>query len=125
MKNKILPALILAAALSLSACGGKNPDVPYELRTDDLPSAITLSEPIYDTDDNGLTRIEMVLDNDSNSNYILRYRVQWVDAKGFSIPTVMSRWDTTVVQARQTQRIFSIAPSPKAVKAFISFSYED
>ena len=94
MKIKLIPALALAATLFLSACGGKNADVPYELRTDDLPSAITLS-------------------------------VQWVDAKGFSVPTVMSRWDTTVVQARQTQRIFSIAPSPKAVKAFISFSYDD
>lgn len=125
MKIKLIPALALAATLFLSACGGKNADVPYELRTDDLPSAITLSDPVYDTDDNGLTRIEMVLDNDSDSNYTLRYRVQWVDAKGFSVPTVMSRWDTAVVQARQTQRIFSIAPSPKAVKAFISFSYDD
>ncbi len=124
MKTKLLPVLALTAALFLSACGGKQADVPYELRTDDLPSAIELSEPIYVTDSNGLIRIEMVLDNDSNTNYTLRYRVQWVDEQGFVIPTVMSRWETTVVQARQTQRIFSIAPSPKAVKAFISFSYD-
>ena len=124
MKTKLLPVLALTAALFLSACGGKQADVPYELRTDDLPSAIELSEPIYVTDSNGLIRIEMVLDNDSNTNYTLRYRVQWVDEQGFSIPTIMNRWETTVVQARQTQRIFSIAPSPKAVKAFISFSYD-
>ena len=124
MKTKLLPVLALTAALFLSACGGKQADVPYELRTDDLPSAIELSEPIYVTDSNGLIRIEMLLDNDSNTNYTLRYRVQWVDEQGFVIPTVMSRWETTVVQARQTQRIFSIAPSPKAVKAFISFSYD-
>lgn len=125
MKIKMLPALALATTLFLSACGGKNVDVPYELRIDDLPSDITVSDPIYDTDQSGLTRIELVLDNDSNTNYTLRYRVQWVDAKGFSVPTIMSRWDTTVVEARQTQRIFSVAPSAKAVKAFISFSYND
>lgn len=122
MKRVFCFFLLACAVLGLGGCGGKEP-APYELNITEVPSGIIVREPIYDTDGRGITRIELVLSNETNRSCTLRYRVQWVDAKGFSVPTVVTTWDTTVVQARQTQRILSVAPSERAVKAFISFAY--
>ncbi len=127
-------SLVLCLALFCAAAGcvrhGAPPEAavaapqlfPCEVRAVGLPSSLYVAPPVLGTAPSGFLRVEVGLENRSALKVTVLHAVEWFDAEGFALPTVMARQNRVVIPGQQAHRIAAVAPSAKAHRAVVTIS---
>lgn len=121
--------LCLMVSILLCGCATRQPEADFiapeplfqcDVQTTDLPAGLRINRPMLDADATGLLRLELAVDNTNPLSATIRHRVEWFDMRGFTVPTVMSRWERQPILPHQTLRIRAIAPSERAHRALVT-----
>ncbi|MFZ5724372.1 MAG: YcfL family protein [Pseudomonadota bacterium] len=120
MKKRAFLALIVAGALSSTACSdlkstpaqGSEEKVKYQVvASGDTESRLdvvnVIAARVGDT-----AKASVEVRNDSNFSYKFEYRFKWYDASGMEINPDSTAWTPVAIMANETKSLQSLAPNP-------------
>ena len=107
----------------LSGCVKKVKDPNFSVEDSEIYDSLEVVSEAKRIKDDGLTEIEVIFKNYTDSNEKIAYKVDWFDKDGFSIDTIMSKWKVIEVEAKRNMIIHAISPSIKATEYKIRMQY--
>ena len=119
--------IFLLSVFLLAGCVKKVKDPNFSVEDSGIYDSLEVVSEAKRIKDDGLTEIEVIFKNYTDSNEKIAYKVDWFDKDGFSIDTIMSKWKVIEVEANRNMVIHAISPSIKATeyKIRMQFPSED
>ena len=118
MKNIILKLLVVFIATFFVGCVQyqNNLDLIKKqkhiiLEDDNISNWLAFEKLNYYTKEDGLMLVEAKFTNTTKVDNKILYKIDWFDKNGFTIKTILSRWNEFEVQPKQSLVIKGISPS--------------
>ncbi len=124
-KKVLLYSILTCSTILFSGCVNKlqqdqNVSNTYEkskiiFQSNEIQNWLILEDLIYKKREDGLTQIEARFFNKNSFDDKVAYRIDWLDKDGFTISSLLSKWEVKEVYGNANLIIQAISPSIKAV----------